>query len=234
MRVGRASTHAAGMSSLWHDVDYVPEKELHTPLVTQTFADMPLPDEEHVLPPGEADPFNRQEAAYEVAAKQMERGIKGAAFLHGTQDAGRALQAKSVDPSQDATRLVHHQVQQAQERATKVQAMRGQPASAVETAAYLEAEKAAEAAEMGEGIGAMVGVLTAGAGHMVQAAGMAGAAGQAVAAAAAAAGAAQTTSTGMASALRETDDEVMEAVRRQRRARQEARASGYMADVNDA
>ena len=33
MRIGgmSASTHAAGMSALWHDADYVPEQRFETP-----------------------------------------------------------------------------------------------------------------------------------------------------------------------------------------------------------
>jgi hypothetical protein len=44
---------------------------------------MALPPELHQLPDGVADPFSRMEAAFDVAAAQMERGLKGTTFLHG-------------------------------------------------------------------------------------------------------------------------------------------------------
>jgi hypothetical protein len=88
MRIGFgvsvASSHAAGMSYLWHDPDYLrPERQLAPPAVHRMFDDMPLPAEEHELPDGVTDPFAKLEAVYDIAGAQMERGLKGAQFLHG-------------------------------------------------------------------------------------------------------------------------------------------------------
>lgn len=85
MRVGSSpfSAHQAGMSALWHDADYVPEQRFETPVVRTGLEDFALPTEQHQLPDGVDDPFKKLEAVFEVAAAQMERGIKGANFLHG-------------------------------------------------------------------------------------------------------------------------------------------------------
>lgn len=82
MRVG-GSSHHAGMSSLWHDPDFEPVRQFQTPLVNRNFDDLPVPTEQHELPDGVKDPFAKLDAVYDAAAVQMERGIKGAEFLHG-------------------------------------------------------------------------------------------------------------------------------------------------------
>jgi hypothetical protein len=100
MRIGGspASSHAAGMSALWHDAalddDGLPLKRLDIPTVEKKIEDLPLPEERHLVPDGYADPFARMDAAYDVAAAQMERGLKGTEFLHG--------KAPRVDPPLDA------------------------------------------------------------------------------------------------------------------------------------
>jgi hypothetical protein len=82
--VSVSTSHRAGMSSLWHDPDFLlPEKRLETPIVVRTFDDLPVPTEHHELPPGVEDPFSKMDAMYDIAAQQMERGIRGAQFLHG-------------------------------------------------------------------------------------------------------------------------------------------------------
>lgn len=90
MRIGggsAASSHAAGMSALWHDYalddEGLPLKRLNIPTVEKKIEDLPLPEERHLVPDGYADPFARLDAAYDVAAAQMDRGLKGAEFLHG-------------------------------------------------------------------------------------------------------------------------------------------------------
>jgi hypothetical protein len=85
MRVGSigVSSHAAGMSALWHDPDFQPVKRFETPLVQKSFDEMPLPTEQVELPDGVADPFAKLDAVYDAAALQMDRGLKGAEFLHG-------------------------------------------------------------------------------------------------------------------------------------------------------
>jgi hypothetical protein len=85
MRVGAlsVSSHAAGMSALWHDPDFEPVKRFETPLVQKNFDQLPLPTEQIELPDGVADPFAKLDAVYDAAAAQMDRGLKGAEFLHG-------------------------------------------------------------------------------------------------------------------------------------------------------
>lgn len=104
MRVGQSpfSAHQAGMSSLWHDADYVPEQRFETPVVRTGLEDFALPTEQHQLPEGVDDPFKKLDAVFEVAAAQMERGIKGASFLHGTH--------KRVDETNDPRRVMDAQV----------------------------------------------------------------------------------------------------------------------------
>jgi hypothetical protein len=100
MRVGSSvnpySAHQAGMSALWHDVDYVPEQRFETPVVRTGLEDMALPSEHHQLPEGVPDPFDRMEAVFDVAAAQMERGLKGASFLHGKPPPEPVIQAKNA------------------------------------------------------------------------------------------------------------------------------------------
>ncbi|HEY1101602.1 MAG TPA: hypothetical protein VGF99_21870, partial [Myxococcota bacterium] len=71
------------MSSIWHDPDFEPIRQFQAPIVTKNFDDLPVPTEVHELPEGVADPFAKLDAAWDVAGAQMERGIKGAEFLHG-------------------------------------------------------------------------------------------------------------------------------------------------------
>ncbi len=100
MRVGSSpfSAHQAGMSALWHDADYVPEQRFETPVVRTGLEDFALPTEQHQLPDGVEDPFKKLDAIFEVAAAQMERGLKGAAFLHGhkprVDDIGEARESR--------------------------------------------------------------------------------------------------------------------------------------------
>lgn len=85
MRVGQSpfSAHQAGMSALWHDADYVPEQRFETPIVMRGLQDFAVPSEQHQLPDGVEDPFQKLEAIFELAAAQMDRGIRGVTFLHG-------------------------------------------------------------------------------------------------------------------------------------------------------
>ena len=124
MRVGGVSTHAAGMSALWHDPDLdAPVKRFETPLVHKNYDEMPLPAEHVELPDGVRDPFAKLDAVYDAAAAQMDRGLKGAEFLHGkkapppvttpdaTTDAAAATAERAVprphdpDPHARVTRL---------------------------------------------------------------------------------------------------------------------------------
>lgn len=111
MRIGSVShsSHAAGMSALWHDPEFdAPVKRFETPLVQKTFDDLPVPTEHHELPDGVTDPFHKLDAVYDAAAVQMERGIKGAEFLHGKKPA--------VDAKSDPTLVRHDDVTRLQDR----------------------------------------------------------------------------------------------------------------------
>lgn len=81
---GGAAAHLAGMSHLWHDQEWQPEKSLDIPRVLRRFDDEQdlLPKEAHQLPSGGAG-FAKLDEAYEVAAAQEELGLRGAQFLHG-------------------------------------------------------------------------------------------------------------------------------------------------------
>lgn len=89
MRVGgvSVSSHAAGMSALWHDPDFAPVQRFETPLVQKNFDELPLPTDPVELPDGVPDPFAKLDAAYDAAALQMDRGLKGSEFLHGRKAA---------------------------------------------------------------------------------------------------------------------------------------------------
>lgn len=126
------SAHRAGMSALWHDTDYLPEQRFETPVVKKTIDDMPLPAEHHQLPEGVADPFARMEAAFDVAAAQMERGVRGANFLHG-----KPL-PPAVDPAQNAMRLENQQAREIAKAANAAPKAKG----GTKTAADAEAEGA--------------------------------------------------------------------------------------------
>ncbi len=92
------------MSSIWHDPDFEPVRQFQAPLVTKNFDDLPVPTELHELPDGVADPFAKQDAAWDVAAQQMERGLKGAEFLHGKAPVRIDSAIAGAD---DVTRLQH-------------------------------------------------------------------------------------------------------------------------------
>lgn len=115
MRVGSSpfSAHQAGMSALWHDADYVPEQRFETPVVRTGLEDFALPTEQHQLPDGVEDPFKKLDAIFEVAAMQMERGLKGAAFLHGHKP--------RVDDVSDPKRVVDAQTNGVQRGSTASQ-----------------------------------------------------------------------------------------------------------------
>ena len=74
MRIGSvsSSSHAAGMSALWHDPEFdAPVRRFETPLVQKNFDDLPVPTEHHELPDGVQDPFQKLDAVYDAAAVQM-------------------------------------------------------------------------------------------------------------------------------------------------------------------
>jgi len=116
MRIGNpVSTKNAGMSALWHDVDFVPSQRIDVPTVEKGLEEMPLPSEQQKLPDGFDDPFAKQDSAYEIAAAQMDRGIKGVEFLYGKKPPsevtgpGLLAQQAPIDPhvaADDVTRTM--------------------------------------------------------------------------------------------------------------------------------
>ena len=132
---GGLSSHRAGMSALWHDIDYVPSKHIHTPTVEKRLEDQPIPSEEHKSPKGE-QAFQKMDEVYAIAGKQMERGIEGQKFLHGkradqiidakddqvlaSEDQTRTLLApRAVEKSADSRAAQDHRVEVHQERQSK-------------------------------------------------------------------------------------------------------------------
>jgi hypothetical protein len=201
MRVGSVavgSSHMAGMSALWHDADYVPEQRFETPLVQKSFDDLPLPGEDHQLPPGVTDPFGKMEAAYDVAAEQMERGIKGANFLHGK-------------PLEDQRTRLNRLERQQTEMVNQASVAQPAPKGASKTAAQASSEKAAAQGVVstdgvGDALAAVGTFLPMAAGQAVQsvAAGpLPAMASQALQTAGAVASAVELGATGVAEGLRE-------------------------------
>lgn len=226
MRVGSSSlsAHRAGMSALWHDVDYVPEKRFETPLVSKMLQDFALPHEEHQLPEGVPDPFKKLDQIFEVAAAQMEKGLQGQAFLHGkprtasevsdprraTDDAARlAAQAPAKGSALD------HKVVESV-RADMDQLRRTSSAAATpiavgkggtKTAAQAEAEgAAAQASGAGEVLDSLAVFVPMAGGQVIQGATqgpLPALATQATALASAVAGAGEVASVGIAEGLKE-------------------------------
>lgn len=158
MRIGglSGSSHAAGMSALWHDPDFEPVRRFETPLVNKNYDDLPVPTEHHELPDGVKDPFARLDAVYDAAAVQMERGIKGAEFLHGKKPTDHVVKAEDVarmsdkpvaiDPAKQMAQKLDRQEREQMRRVD--QAAITQPTqnnSGSKTAGAKEAEKAANA-----------------------------------------------------------------------------------------
>ena len=103
IRSASSSAHVYGMSSLWHDVDYIPDKRFDVPVVHKGLDEMPLPSEMHQKT-SDGDPYSKQEQIYDVAAAQMERGIAGKHFLEGHRvdldhkiGASQALKNQAMD-----------------------------------------------------------------------------------------------------------------------------------------
>ena len=118
MRVGgSSSTHHAGMSALWHDPEFEPIRQFEPPLVQKNFDDLPVPTEKHELPDGVDDPFKKLEAVYDTAAAQMERGLKGAEFLHGKK-ATIVADPMAVAGADDPTRIRERPTDPARQQAT--------------------------------------------------------------------------------------------------------------------
>jgi hypothetical protein len=142
MRVGGSSTtHHAGMSSLWHDPDFQPVRQFEAPLVQKNFDDLPVPTERHELPDGVEDPFQKLEAVYDAAAVQMERGLKGAEFLHGKKVAATPEGAVMAGPD-DATRIRERPTDPARQQATTLDRQTRDHQRRLDQAAHTQTVKA--------------------------------------------------------------------------------------------
>lgn len=176
---GNLSSHRAGASALWHDVDYLPEQRLDIPVVQKGLEGAPLPSEEHHTDEI-SDPYQKQEAAYDAAAVQMERGLRGVAFLHGKTP--RAAN-ESLESSPVAQAMMHQQnhVQRVdanaptqianlndvratdQQLRARQQAGQAVPQASKATSDFASTQQAKKAMEMAAGIG--VGLTAAAAGQ---------------------------------------------------------------------
>lgn len=111
MRIGGSAAsgvaHQAGMSALWHDIDYTPEKLLDAPLVQKGLDGMALPSEEHQVPEGIKDPFKAMDDIYKIAADDMDRGVKGMAFLNGTNTSNTSAVMSAHDSVAEANEPRH-------------------------------------------------------------------------------------------------------------------------------
>ncbi len=193
MRVGGSGTglssHNAGMSSLWHDADWQPDKSIHIPQVVQRFADEAelLPSEQHQLPRG-FDAFAKLDEIYETAGAQMERGLEGAAFLHGKKpsptpdaralaarsdegpgaaayDATRTMVARASDPDRKTDVMAAQEARAADQQIKKAAEAGNQPtrvSNASESSHQKDATRAVKALEMAEGIGITMAAVAAG------------------------------------------------------------------------
>jgi hypothetical protein len=177
MRVGgSSSSHHAGMSSLWHDPDFEPIRQFQTPVVQKNYDDLPVPTEKHELPDGVSDPFAKLDAVYDAAAVQMERGIKGAEFLHGKKapttdpstsprkDDVARVQERPLDPARQASTTLDRQTRDHIRRLDQAanQPIATSSSSASKTAASKEAEQAANAGASGDPHSGLDAALTFG------------------------------------------------------------------------
>ena len=237
MRIGslQVSTHAAGMSALWHDTDYLPEKRIHTPTVERGLEELPLPSEQHQLPPGVEDPFRKLDDVYAVAADQMERGLEGRAFLHGRPPPASfdARVKTALEPGDDVTRTLVRPQEAAEPRDSRAlqdarasmaeldkraQAGNAPPKVSNATEASDARQRSAEAQrmlEMAEGLGVSIAALAVG-----QAIDPAGALGATASSAASAVKAVSTANTavGLASAMQEEPAQLRRGLQGRRRA----------------
>jgi hypothetical protein len=189
MRVGGGSSlmsHLAGMSSLWHDAEYKPDRAIHVPTVVPRFAqdDERLPSEQHQLPKGAAA-FAKLDEMYEAAGRQMERGIEGAAFLHGkppvssldrsapsrdavaeAQDMTRTFaQTRGLDPDRRVDTRAVQEGKAADEQIARRAAAGSAPTQASKATDSADSRqssaKAAKTLEMAEGLGITMAGLAA-------------------------------------------------------------------------
>ncbi len=212
IRSASSSAHVYGMSSLWHDVDYVPQKRFDVPTVHKGLDEMPLPSELHQKT-ADADPFQKQEQIYDVAAAQMERGIAGKHFLEGHRvdldqkiGASQAIQNQNMDLKQIENR----------EKASKNRQY-GKVSNAVETKETqgVGDDSDLAASQLLQGVGMVAGMMTTAASQSVQGVQLPSAVKDTVAAVGSTVGAAETGAMTMTQTVLE--DEAEDALRVKRR-----------------
>jgi hypothetical protein len=190
------------MSALWHDADYLPEKRFETPTVEKGLDDMALPNEQHQLPEGVTDPFAKLDEVYDVAAAQMERGIRGTAFLNG-KPAPEHRAVESIRTDLEQVRMTN--------QAAAVTIPKSK--TATKTAADAEAVNAApHASSVGDAVGAAATFIPMAAGQAVASVAqgpLPALATQAITVTSAAVGAAQVTAAGIAEGLKEEEPVVV-------------------------
>lgn len=175
------SAHRAGMSALWHDADYVPERQIRPTEIHKSFDGMPLPQEEHESPKGELA-YQKMEQFYDVAHQQMDAGLKGQAFLNGKPPPVHGVQMMS--DGDDPTKIAHdeqtrtmianqtinatrdseamrYQLRAEKNEANKKAASKSVPKTSNAGDALAKAKKAEHTLKMAEGLGvSMLAVAT--------------------------------------------------------------------------
>ncbi len=148
MRIGGDShlgvSHQAGMSALWHDIDYTPEKLLDAPLVNKGLDGMALPSEEHQEPEGFQDPFAKMDKIYDVAASDMDRGVKGMAFLNGGSTSSVSAIAMSAHDSVAGANEPRHAIDQANDMTRTMARTRKMDPNATTEVRHVEQNKAVQ------------------------------------------------------------------------------------------
>ncbi len=149
MRIGSGGgspfgvSHQAGMSSLWHDIDYSPEKLLDAPLVHKGLDGMALPSEEHQVPEGVKDPFAAMDDIYKIAADDMDRGVKGMAFLNGANSSNVSAVMSAHDSVAEANEP-RHAIDQANDLTRTVSRSRKMDPTAATEQRHVAQNKAVE------------------------------------------------------------------------------------------
>ena len=214
IRSASTSSHVYGMSSLWHDVDYLPEKRFDVPTVHKGLEEMPLPSEMHQKT-SDADPFQKQEQIYDVAAAQMERGIAGKNFLEGQR---QALDPKisNANAIQDQT-LNWQQIEKRQKAGELRQYGKASHSDASKNTQGAGDDSDLNVTQVLQGVGMVGGMMTTAAAQSVQGVQLPNAIKDTVAAVGSTLGAAETGA--MAVTQTALDDEADQAIRAKRRNR---------------
>ena len=209
VRSAMNTSNVYGMSSLWHDVDYVPEKRFDVPVVHKGLEEMPLPSEMHQRPEGDADPYKKQEIMYDVAAQQMERGLAGKAFLEGhrediTQKIGNTMATQEH-------RIEAKQIQKREEASKAPLYGKVSSTDTSQNARPVSDDSDLNAAQVMQGVGMVAGMMTTAASQSIQGVQLPSAVKDVVSAAGATVGAVETGAMGVAQTM--LDDEAEQEIR---------------------